>query len=79
MWVQVLLRLTPEELAGIDRVRGEVPRSRWVRRVCREAVAAEEHRKSFRTMYPKPELMVKPDGAIPKVVDTDCDATKRSG
>jgi hypothetical protein len=31
-----------EELAAIDRVRGDVPRERWIRRLCADAVAAHD-------------------------------------
>ena len=34
------LRLTSEELAGIDRTRGSLARGAWVKAVCRQAVAA---------------------------------------
>jgi hypothetical protein len=39
---QVLLRLTPEELEGIDRVRGESKRSTWIRELCMAGVRARD-------------------------------------
>lgn len=39
---QILLKVTPEELADIDRVRGDVPRARWMRELMRASVRAHE-------------------------------------
>lgn len=38
----VLIKFEPEALAAIDRVRGEVPRAVWVKRLCSDAVAAHD-------------------------------------
>lgn len=35
----IKVNLTEDELAGIDAAAGEVPRERWLRRVCADAVA----------------------------------------
>lgn len=36
---QVQIKFKDEEFEAIDRVRGDVPRERWIRNVCEEAVA----------------------------------------
>lgn len=39
---QVLVRFEADELAAVDRVRGDVPRAAWLRRLCSDAVLAHD-------------------------------------
>jgi hypothetical protein len=38
----VLLKLEPEQLSDIDRVRGEIPRTIWIKDLCAAAVLARD-------------------------------------
>lgn len=68
---QILLKVTPEELADVDRVRGDVPRARWMRALMRDAVLAHDmtrkgvvHRAGLRPEAPpgRPRSLVPRDG-----------------
>lgn len=38
----ITVRVSDEDLAAIDRVRGDAPRERWIRRLCADAVLAHD-------------------------------------
>lgn len=73
------LRISPEELAAIDRVRGLMPRGSWIKQLCRDAVLAHDAlRPVGPDPNPEPEIAASVEAAGEAMVEMASAAVRRT-